>query len=194
MTDHFRDTVHVNRRRLLQGSATFAAFGAALSSEVANAAASSSAPVPTLVPVFTALVKLLPPIEYGVTAGVKKRLIPIAGGTFNGERIKGTVLPGGGDWQDVATDGSASIFARYSLRTHDGTIVGVINPGIRNGPPDVLMRLALGEPVDPSSYYFRTTPTFAVEDGPYEWLRKSLFICSGVRRSESVEIVCYSVT
>lgn len=160
----------------------------------ANAVAPSQAPVPSLVPVFTAFVTLSPPVEYGVSNGFKRRLIPITGGSFEGKRIKGSILPGGGDWQDVAADGSAQIFARYSLRADDGTVIGVSNPGIRNGPPEVLRKLAAGEAVSPSLYYFRTMPTFTVQDGPHDWLRKSLFICSGVRRANDVEIVYYAVT
>ncbi|EQB10685.1 DUF3237 domain-containing protein [Sphingobium lactosutens] len=193
MADKPKNDSWLDRRSLLVATGGAMAWGAA-SEGVARAAAPSQAPVPSLVPVFTAYVTLSPPIEYGVSNGVKRRLIPITGGTFVGDRIKGAILPGGGDWQDVAADGSAQIFARYSLRADDGTIIGVSNPGIRNGPPEVLRKLAAGEVVDPSLYYFRTTPTFTVEDGPHDWLRKSLFICSGIRRANDVEIVYYVVT
>lgn len=194
MSEYVVTGVQTDRRGLIRSAGSAAVLGAALGNGAAIAAAPTAAPVPALVPLFTAFVRLLPPIEYGVTGGVRKRLIPISGGVFKGERMKGEVLPGGGDWQDVAPDGSANILARYSLRTHDGTIIGVSNPGLRNGPPAVLKKLAAGEPVDPSQYYFRTAPTFTVQDGPYDWLRKSLFICSGVRRANDVEIVYYVVT
>lgn len=191
----------MDRRSALAAAAGAAVVGTSAAahipaaSQVAPAEAGPGmAPVPTLVHAFTAYVTLSPPIEYGVSKGVKKRLIPITGGTFAGPRIKGTILPGGGDWQDVAMDGTATIFARYSLQADDGTCIGVSNPGIRHGPPEVLRMLAAGEPVDPSLYYFRTSPTFTVGDGPHEWLRTSLFICSGVRRPSDVEIAFFAVT
>ena len=151
-------------------------------------------PQPELKFVFAAQITLSEPVEYGLSEGFKKRLIPVTGGTFEGEGIKGRVLPGGGDWQDIAPDGTAHIFARYSLQTDDGVTIGVSNPGIRRGPAEVIAKLAAGEPVDPSLYYFRTSPTFTVADGRYAWLRSSLFICSGVRRAADVEISFFQVT
>jgi len=32
--------------------------------------------------------------------------------------------------------------------------------GLRHGPPELIAALARGESVDPSTYYFRTTPRF----------------------------------
>jgi hypothetical protein len=32
--------------------------------------------------------------------------------------------------------------------------------GLRHGPPEVIAAIARGESVDPSTYYFRTTPRF----------------------------------
>lgn len=188
------DVFWLDRRGMLVAATGAIGLDAVSGRASASAAAPSHAPLPSLVAVFTAFVTLSPPVEYGVSNGFKRRLIPITGGSFEGKRIRGTILSGGGDWQDVAADGSAQIFARYSLRADDGTIIGVSNPGIRNGPPDVLRKLAAGEAVDPSLYYFRTTPTFTVQDGPHDWLRKSLFICSGIRRANDVEIVYYAVT
>jgi hypothetical protein len=180
---------------MMIAAASVGVMGASTAAQAGTTiAVSAHASVPTLVPIFTAFITLSPPVEYGISEGVKRRLIPIMGGTFEGKRIKGTILSGGGDWQNVAADGTAHIFARYSLRADDGTIIGVSNPGIRHGPPDVLRKLAAGEPIDPSLYYFRTSPTFTVQDGPHDWLRMSLFICSGVRRANDVEIAFYAVT
>lgn len=184
----------VDRRNVLAGAVGMAAATQIPSPAGGATAVALTAPVPALISVFTAQVTLLPPVEYGVSEGVKRRLIPISGGVFEGPGIRGTVLAGGGDWQDVAEDGFAHIFARYSLRTDDGVVIGVSNPGIRRGPMHVLQSLAAGEAVDPSQYYFRTAPTFTVEDGKYDWLRKSLFVCAGVRRASDVEIAFYAVT
>ncbi len=71
--------------------------------------------------------------------------------------------------------------------------MGVINPGVRRGPPDVMGRLAAGEMVDPSSYYFRATPQFEVAPGPHRWLSENAFVCAGMRWPDAVEIDVYRV-
>lgn len=57
-----------------------------------------------------------------------------------------------------------------------------------------MARLAGGEPVDPSAYYFRTVPEFIAPVGPYEWLNSSIFICSGARYSDSIRLWVWRVT
>jgi hypothetical protein len=55
--------------------------------------------------------------------------------------------------------------------------------GLRHGPPDVLAALARGESVDPSTYYFRTTPRFETSSQPYAFLNRVLAVSSGDRRA-----------
>lgn len=163
------DAIMADRRTMMAGAVGLGLLGAA---GPAYAAGTGQLPIPTLYPIFTARVTLGPPVEFGQQGEQRKRLIPITGGTFDGPKLRGTVLAGGGDWQSIAADGTTAILARYTLRAEDGTTIGVVNPGIRRGPPEVLKRLAAGKAVDPSLYYFRTVPTFDVADGPHDWLRK----------------------
>ena len=44
----------------------------------------------------------------------------------------------------------ADIYARSTLQHQDGTVVSMINVGVRRGPPEVMARLAAGERVDPA--------------------------------------------
>ncbi len=143
---------------------------------------------------FRVRAKLGAPVEQGTWEDRRRRIIPILGGTVEGARFKGIVLPGGADWQTVrVSDGSAQIYARYTLQHEDGAVVGVINPGVRRGPPEVMARLAKGEAVDPSSYYFRTTPQFDAGPGPHQWLTDNAFVCVGKRWPDAVEIDFYRV-
>ena len=129
------------------------------------------------------------PLDQGAWDGERRRIMPIAGGTFDGPRFSGTILAGGADWQSVRlTDGVAQIHARYTLRHEDGTLVSVVDRGVRRGPPEVMARLAAGEDVDPSLYYFRTTPRFQVQDGPHRWLAENVFVGRGARRPDGVEL------
>jgi len=129
------------------------------------------------------------PLDQGVWDGQRRRIMPITGGTFDGPRFSGTILPGGADWQSVrVTDGVARIDARYTLQHEDGTLVSVVDRGVRRKPLEVMARLAAGEAVEPSLYYFRTTPRFQVQDGPHQWLADNVFIGRGTRRPDGVDL------
>jgi hypothetical protein len=117
-----------------------------------------------------------------------RRVVPITGGEFKGDNISGRILPGGADWQRVRPDGVTELEARYTLEADDGTKIGVMNRGLRHGPPEVMAQLAAGQAADPNSYYFRTVPEFAVPPGLHEWLARSIFVGVGERRSDLVVI------
>lgn len=152
-----------------------------------------AAPAPTLEYAFTATVTLAPPVEQGTVDGGRKRFIAITGGTVEGPMLHGSVLPGGGDWQTILPGGLTRVEAHYFLKADDGTIIEVTNPGVRTASAEVTDRLARGEAVDPSAYYFRTTPRFEVAPGKHEWLRRSAFVARGIRRPDRVEIDFYVV-
>ena len=79
--------------------------------------------------------------ELGATPLGRRRVIPITGGRFSGERLSGRVLPGGADWQVIRADGVADLDARYTLETADGALIYVRNKGYRHGPDEVIKRL-----------------------------------------------------
>lgn len=143
---------------------------------------------------FEIAVTIGPAQELGDTAHGRRRIIPITGGRFEGPNLSGVVLPGGADWQLVRPDGVAEIEARYTLQTHDGVQILITNRGLRHGPPEVMRRLAAGEPVKPEEYYFRTIPQFELKTGtPYDWLTRSLFVATGSRFPERVLIGVWRV-
>ena len=149
--------------------------------------------VPLLCLLFRAEIKLANAQELGETPQGRRRIIPITGGTFEGPRMCGEVMPGGADWQLVHPDGAAILDARYTLRTHDGGLIYVNNRGLRHGPPDVLARIARGDEVDPAQYYFRTTPVFETGAANYLWLNTLIAIASGMRRRDAVVLDVYKV-
>ena len=148
---------------------------------------------PRLERLCRATVTLATPQELGTTPLGERRIIPITGGSFAGERLNGTILPGGADWQLVRPDGAALLDARYTLLTDDGALIYVSNRGLRHGPPAVLARLRRGEIVDPAEYSFRTVPTFETGAAAYAWLNDLLAICSGVRTADAVILDFYAV-
>lgn len=163
----------------------------------ASAASSASAEVPIAAPKlshrFDLDVEVGPAQELGQFAGGRRRVIPITGGRLSGPGLSGTVLPGGADWQTLRSDGVTILQARYTVRMDDGQVVGIINTGVRRASPEVAALLTAGQVVDPSRYYFRTTPVFEVGPGSLDWLTQSVFVCVGERLPTLVRLKLFQV-
>ena len=110
--------------------------------------------------------------------------VPIASGHFEGPRLRGQVLPGSGDWTLLRADGVLELDLRVTLETDDGGLIHMASFGLRHGPPEVIAALARGEKVDPSTYYFRTTPRFETAHPRYTFLNRLLAVASGDRHAE----------
>ena len=149
---------------------------------------------PGLLHVADLVVRIAVPIEIGRIAGNLRRVIPIAGGEVLGPRICGKVLPGGADFQLMRADGVTDLHARYVIEVEERQLIYVENSGVRYGPPALMERLRRGEMVDPGLIYFRTTPRFETAAPGYEWLMQNLFICSGARYPDRVEMRFFQVT
>jgi hypothetical protein len=154
----------------------------------------NAAPVPPrLEPIFNARVAVAAPRSLGRVGGGERRIIDITGGEVSGPKLTGRILPGGADWQIVRDDGTAVLEARYTIEAADGALVYVRNYGYRHGPAEVLARIAKGEEVDPSLYYFRTTPVFETGAAQHDWLNRTVAVCSAMRTADRVIIDFYAV-
>jgi hypothetical protein len=142
---------------------------------------------------FTVTVTVDPIVELGPSALGERRLVPILSGSFAGPRMRGEVLTGGIDWQLFRADNVTEIEAHYQLRTDDGVLIRVINRGFRYGPPAVMKRLAAGEPVDPSEYYFRAAPVIEAPTGRYDFLNRALFVSTGERYPDRVVLHFFEI-
>src|SRR5262245_40779933 len=99
-----------------------------------------------------------------------RAIAAIAGGHFEGTRLRGKVRQGGGDWTLLRGDGVLELDLRLTLETEDGALIHMTSFGLRHGPPDVIAAIGRGEAVDPSTYYFRTTPRFETGHPKYVFL------------------------
>jgi hypothetical protein len=134
------------------------------------------------------------PVQIGKTPDGPRRIIPIIeGGRVEGPLVRGAMFGSGADWQLSRSDGVTVADAIYALKTDDGVIIQIRNRGLRHGPPDVMARLAAGEDVDPADYYFRTVPEFTAPIGKYDWMNRSIFICSGARYRTSIRLWVWRV-
>jgi hypothetical protein len=158
-----------------------------------NTYAQTAMEAPQLEFVCELKIKLNTPIVVGETPHGLRRIIGIAGGTFEGPKMKGTILDGGADWQIVRKDGVAELEAHYQIKTDDGVVVYIKNVGLRVATPEVAARIGRGEAVPPSEYYFRAVPKFEAPIGKYDWLNNAIFICKGIRNPDNVVIQIWKV-
>jgi hypothetical protein len=136
-----------------------------------------------------------PILDLGDVGTGVRRVIPFAGGSFSGrDGLAGTVAPGGSDWQLVRPDGVIEIDAHYVLQTDSGALIEVRSTGLRRAAPDVLDRIAAGEMVDPSEYYFRTHIRLSTADASLAWMNDMLAVASGERRRTRVHIAVSELT
>lgn len=158
-------------------------------------------PAPALEHLGDLTVQVGAPVEAGTIIGLnsrgRRRIIPITGGTLRGPRLNGRVLPGGADFQLVVSDTAADLDARYIIEL-DGPEFGgehiyVQNRALRRGSATDIARLVRGESVDPAAIYFRSVPTFEVSSPALGWLTESIFIGTGARFPDRVEISLYRV-
>lgn len=158
-------------------------------------------PPPALVPLVDLSVDVGPVIEVGSVEGPmgrgERRIIPIVGGTARCVHPSGAwqarVLDAGADFQLVVGGRIARLEARYVLETDAGDRIYVENLALRGGPPELIARLARGEPVDPAQVYFRCQPRFETASPALAWMMDRLFVGTGARFPDRVAISVFEV-
>jgi hypothetical protein len=117
-------------------------------------------------------------------------LVQVTGGSFSGPKLKGEVLPGGGDWLWGRPDGVQELDVRIALRTDDGQLIYMAYRGFIIDP-DVLRRLEKDEAVDTHEGYWRITPKFETASDKYSWLTR--IVAVGVGNFEATDAVEYKI-
>jgi Protein of unknown function (DUF3237) len=117
----------------------------------------------------------------------------VSGGRFAGERLRGTVLPGGGNWSRggrLAEDATLGTFdARAVWQTDDGALIYVTYTGRSVIPDAVRAKFAApdgGASVDPSSYLLRIAMTFETAAPAYRWINGILALGIGTKTAIGV--------
>ena len=114
----------------------------------------------------------------------ERKVINVLGGSFVGPKLRGDVMPIGGNWIWVTPDGVYNLDGRLTLRTYDGAGIYLRYTGYRRGLADVLGRLDAGEDIDPEKYYMRISLLFETGDTRYQWLNSILAIGVGQRKPD----------
>ena len=131
---------------------------------------------------FDVVIDLAPRVNIGPGPFGHRAFFGAAGGSFEGPRLRGEVLPIGGDWALFRADRGITLDVRLILRTGDGARIHMTYGGRWITPPD--MREEFADPatrhrIDPARYYFRTNPLFETGDERYSWLNDIVCVGTG---------------
>ena len=139
-------------------------------------------------------VKVGKPLNIGSVPHGTRRTAPLTGGTFEGPRLSGAIVPeSSADWQLLRSDGVLEMDLRFTLRTDDGALISMSAFGLRHGPPDVIAAIGRGETVDPSTYYFRTILRFETAHPSYSFLNSLIAVASADRQPQGPIYSIYEV-
>ena len=138
-------------------------------------------------------VQVAAPMEVGHTVHGLRRVIPILGGTVQGQSWTARVLPGGADFQLIVNSRMAELDARYVIETDGGDLIYVTNRAVRTASPEVMAKLVRGEVVDPKEVYFRCSPSFETASKALSWISERFFIGTGARHPDKVVMRFFEV-
>jgi hypothetical protein len=156
---------------------------------------SDQLPLVTALPVehlFDMHVDLHPAQVIPTPVGTRMTFIT-TGGAIDGPKLRGELLPGGGDWLLVGSDGVGRADIRATIRTNDGALIHYESRGIIKVPADGLERLAAGELLPFDETYVRTTPKFETADERYAWLTEVVALGYNVLSPNHIDYRIYRV-
>ena len=137
------------------------------------------APEPKLEHLFDMHADLEAPQMVGQTPGGNRQVWVVKGGSLAGPKLKGELLPGGGDWAVLRPDGAVQLDVRATCKLSDGALVYAYYSGLIIADMPVFGRIMAGEDVPLAEYYFYTNPMFQTAAPQYEWLNRRIAIGRG---------------
>jgi len=138
-------------------------------------------------------VDLEPPQMVGKTPAGVRQIFIVKGGTFEGPKLKGELLPGGGDWATMRPDGAVQLDVRATMRAEDGALIYGYYSGLIIASMAIYGRIFGGEDVPLSEYYFYTNPMFQTAAPRYDWLNRLIAIGRGKAIPNGVEYRVWAV-
>jgi hypothetical protein len=124
-----------------------------------------------------------PPNELGETPYGRRRVVGVEGGRFEGPRLRGDILPFGGDTALIRSDGVFIPDVRMLLRCDDGALIYLTYRGVWHALGDGLERLLRRQvTIEEVGAYFRTAAFFETSHPDYVWLNRILALGAGAPR------------
>ena len=149
--------------------------------------------MPKLELLTTFRAELKAPTAIGTTPFGTRQIFDVTGGNFDGPRLKGTVLPSGGDWMLFGPDGVGRLDVRATLETHDGARIYVQYYGVLVMNDAVTKAIAEGRETQYGDTYFMTQPRFETGDERYTWLNSVVAVAEGRALTNAVEYRVFQV-
>jgi len=107
-------------------------------------------------------------------------IVPVTGGSFDGPRLKGTIVPPGGDWVHTRPNGSIHLDVRVQLVTDDGESILMTYNGI-------------GVPQEDRTTKIRSAPRFETGAEGYAWLNDVQAVGIGTAGADAVTYDVYAL-
>ncbi|MDP6376157.1 MAG: DUF3237 domain-containing protein [Pseudomonadales bacterium] len=119
-----------------------------------------------------------------------RMIYDVTGGTFEGPRARGHVLPSGADWLLIDDEGVGRLDVRATFETDDGALIYMQYFGV------VMLPSTDDEELIETQYgdlYFMTQPRFETADERYAWLNGIVAVAQGRTLPGAVEYRVYAL-
>ena len=139
---------------------------------------------------------LTEPVTIGAVPVGQRVIFPVGpGGTFEGPKMKGKVLPLGGDFALIGGNTCLNLDVRAALETDDGARIYMTYVGRVNVEPvaDRFFDDAKRGTIKPEELYFRIAPTYETADERYEWLNRIVAVGVGQFTDTGVRYSVYQI-
>jgi hypothetical protein len=94
----------------------------------------------------------------------------VTGGEVSGARLRGRLLPVGGDWLTVRRDGVGLLDVRATIETHDGALISVEYTGVLELGADGYQQMLSGTP--PLHALIQAAPRLLTAHADYLWVNR----------------------
>lgn len=114
-------------------------------------------------------------------------------GVFDGPRLRGRILPGGGDWLVRGAGGLSRIDVRKTFETDDGALIHVNYTGLYKFDPEVTAKLVKGESTQFGETLFMAAVFFETGDERYAWINETMAVAEARETPQGVIYQLYSL-
>lgn len=117
----------------------------------------------------------------------------IGEGRFEGPRLRGRILPGGGDWLLRGADGLSKLDVRKTFETDDGAFIDVRYGGLYRFSDAITAKLKQGGESQFGETLFQVQAQFETGDARYAWLNETLAVGEGRETQDGVIYQLYAL-
>lgn len=146
-----------------------------------------------LEPLFKLIGRVSEPSEVGRALTGTRRIYTVTGGEFEGERLRGKVLPGGGEWFLQGEGGLGQVDVRLLLETDDGVPIYLRYSGLMDFNEAIVQKLSQGQSSEYGDNLFLTQARFECGDERYAWLNRVVAVGEGRVHPDCVEYSLFAL-